>query len=487
MIFPEKAICLKCRQELKQPEKSAAIVCENCGEEYMCVGDIPILLKDSARYVAKLFVQYSRYLRTQKLEIDRISEAARKDKKRANTLENIKGAFELNCAFMKTVQDELLPYVTIPELEKIVDEPDEIGYSDLFDYLKRDWCWLPEGEQEIQEIEKTLFNELRKGDTNLDNVLVIGAGAGRLAWDLSKTFGQVYAVDKSFLMASHFNAVQKEDLHFFEINSKNVLHNSDTVRALRASAVPPWEATADVKPKNSVAYFVADALHIPLPDHSLSVIVSVYFSDVVPMHSFVKEVKRLLKPGGVFIHYGPLDYHFDDWINRMAGNEIKALFSQNGFKIKTDDTVLGTHLMSSASMLSKQYKNWVFSASRLSIPAQVMNEDAILSIVGEINYETKGGLSSEKEELTEVSLLLPDGETYEGADSVLDILRIIDGQKTIREVVEMLETAYEFPDSEARQKVVHMIYELVQKGVLQTVKEEKVESTVYAASEALLN
>jgi hypothetical protein len=171
----------------------------------------------------------------------------------------------------------------------------------------------------------------------------------------------------------------------------------------------------------------------------------------------------------------------------MAGNEIKALFSQNGFKIKTDDTVLGTHLMSSASMLSKQYKNWVFSASRLSIPAQVMNEDAILSIVGEINYETKGGLSSEKEELTEVSLLLPDGETYEGADSVLDILRIIDGQKTIREVVEMLETAYEFPDSEARQKVVHMIYELVQKGVLQTVKEEKVESTVYAASEALLN
>ena len=42
------------------------------------------------------------------------------------------------------------------------------------------------------------------------------------------------------------------------------------------------------------------------------------FTDVLPLSVLLKEVKRLLMPGGVFVHFWPLDYHFDDIDERRA-------------------------------------------------------------------------------------------------------------------------------------------------------------------------
>lgn len=63
----------------------------------------------------------------------------------------------------------------------------------------------------------------------------------------------------------------------------------------------------------NVDYRVGDALKIPLEDHSVDVVISLETIEHLPTPEvFVKEVKRILKPGGVFVVSTPNDDEFTE-------------------------------------------------------------------------------------------------------------------------------------------------------------------------------
>ena len=94
---------------------------------------------------------------------------------------------------------------------------------------------------------------------------------------------------------------------------------------------------------------------------SVSAVVSIYFTDVLPLSVLLKEVKRLLVPGGVFVHFGPLDYHFDDVDERWSVEEVREVFRREGFAIKTERW-LEDAMRSDAKMAGNYWNAWCFSA-----------------------------------------------------------------------------------------------------------------------------
>jgi carnosine N-methyltransferase len=58
----------------------------------------------------------------------------------------------------------------------------------------------------------------------------------------------------------------------------------------------------------------------------------------------VKELKRLLSTDGIFIHFGPFNYHFKEITNMLSVEEVKQYFKLQGFELLTEDNIIAEHL-----------------------------------------------------------------------------------------------------------------------------------------------
>lgn len=472
-----KAICLECKSPLENfVWPCDRVTCSNCKQIYPLVGDkIPVLIKSPYEYLAKMYIHYENYLKQQDGEIRKIAAAASSNLLRMPILSAFQEAIRRNTACVKSLQEEILPHLSIKALAAAAGaEPhaDEGGsYLTTLSYLQRDWGWSPEGESELATLEGLLFAQLKELTTEADSILVLGAGAGRVAWDLRQLYGQVYATDMSLTMAYQFYQLLSGDLEFFELSANNLRRSTDAVRRHVASLRPRGSGEGAPGSCDNLSYFIGDAQNIPLPNHSLSAIISIYFTDLVPLRNLLPEVKRTLKAGGLFVHIGPLEYHFIDLNDSLAADEIKSVFTRNGFTIVYEAEIPAAHLRSSASMAARLFDNWFFVAyydtSSSAPPPSVITLDSVLKLAGPLRFERLGVLSSEGEEVIETNLVLPSGEKYEGASSVLDILRIINGQRSNREVIEILAEDYEIPDESAYEVILRTFRTLFDKGVLQ--------------------
>lgn len=469
--------CVKCKNGFNDfTGASRTIVCTHCEQAYPLVANkIPLLFENPLRFVANLYLQYEHYLRQQLLEIKKIDTVSTAGTERVNTLANLKTAIQHNANYIKSIQDELLPHLSPKALTDLLSGRDFIPYTTNWLYLQRDWCWLPEGEQELQTIKDALFKAMSSFPLSQDSVLVVGAGAGRIAWELCEISEHVYATDNALTMAYQFYDLLHDDIDFYEINKNNIFYPADMVRTLRASLYSPDEGRSKTRERqDKLFYFVADALSTPLRDGSVSAIVSVYFTDLVPMKSYLQEIKRLLKPGGIFFHFGPLEYDLPDVSDHLSADEIKSLFISNDFTIHCEQQVLTTHLPSALSMSFRTYNNWTFTAINQAQANQNLEQkitfNSILSIVDGVHYETRGFISLNEENLIETNLVLTSGERYGGAKSVLDILRNINGLRRNHEVIEILSMEYEVSDEASKQAILDVMTVLIQKRILKVIE-----------------
>ena len=472
-----KAICLHCKlplQDFAWPRDSVA--CSNCKQTYPLVGNkIPILVENPYKYIAQLYIHYENYLKQQDGEILKIANAISSNPSRMPVLAAFQEAIRKNCESVRSLQLEILPHLSVEVLAAVDLKEAQFNeggsYLTTLSYLQRDWCRSHEGESELTALERPLFAKLKELGAERDSVLVLGAGAGRVAWDLRQLYDQVYAIDMSLIMAYYFYQLLNEDLEFFELSANNLRRSIDAVRRHTASLQPHVSDKDSLSSCDNLSYFIGNAQNIPLPDHSLSAIISIYFTDLIPLRTLLPEVKRTLKEGGLFVHMGPLEYHFTDLNDSLAADEIKTVFAANNFSIVYETDIPVMHLRSAASMAARFFDNWFFIARQGTSPAaptqSTINFDSVLKLAGPLRFEKLGLISLEGEEVLETKLVLPSGEKYEGASSVLDILRIIDGRRNAREVIEILAQDYEIPDDSARETILSTLSMLIDKGGLE--------------------
>jgi SAM-dependent methyltransferase len=201
--------------------------------------------------------------------------------------------------------------------------PVDQGLTNYYVNIHRDWCWgAEENEASVALIRSTVPAGHDWGRT-----LVLGAGAGRLAYDLHMQFAPSLTVAADFnplllFVAAEVTQGRQVELYEFPIAPRR-LEDHAILRSLRAPA-----------PVRTGFHLVAaDALRAPFEPGSFDTVITPWLIDVIaePLPRFAARINGLLRPGGAWINFGSLSFAQGDRTQRLSLEEAMLVVGSAGF------------------------------------------------------------------------------------------------------------------------------------------------------------
>lgn len=201
--------------------------------------------------------------------------------------------------------------------------PSDQGLATYYNNIHRDWSW---GDEE-NERSLQLVNEALQPGGEPGKTLILGAGAGRLAYDVHMAASPELTVALDFnpmlaLVAKKVMAGEPLELYEFPIAPKG-LTDGAVPRSLSAPA-----------PVTDGFYLVlADALRAPFVAQGFDCVVTPWLVDILPetFPALCARINRLLKPGGRWINFGSLAFSQPDPAARYSLQECRAVMEASGF------------------------------------------------------------------------------------------------------------------------------------------------------------
>ncbi len=340
---PAGAGCLRCRIDFPHlgpvpwlfPEPRAALV-EWRGRLHLLLQH---LLREAAVYEADLALEGLHALTRQRLEL--LARAHRDHARRLGEflaplgLRGREERYEVHLALRTPL-------------------PTSQGLSTYYANLHRDWSW---GEQE-NRLSLDLLRGVMPGEPG--RTLVLGAGAGRLAYDLHQALGAPLTVALDFnpllaLVGAHMAAGESLELHEFPIAPRRLADHA----VLRRLAAP-----APARP--GLEFVLGDALAAPFAAGSFDTVITPWFVDIVPedLRVLMTRINRLLAPGGRWVDFGSLAYSDRRPASCYSLDELQALAPGAGFEMGEVVESELPYMRSPASRHSRLERVIAFAATR---------------------------------------------------------------------------------------------------------------------------
>lgn len=371
-----KVLCPKCSSPLGAFDACCSrFECGSCGSEFPVVkGRFPVLMEDWRGALIASRKAHEAFIADNEKTIAEARKAIKANPGRAELLNRAIHAYQGNNRYfgetLRTVRELLHAgdsSNSSAQTKRWTQYPIENGLSCFI----RDWAWEPCTEREVATTTTTLFSLAEEYAADLDSVFVPGAGTGRFAREAARRYDECYALDSSFQMVNDFYNVLAGEVVIHEINlHRGVARSEDVVRERRLSFFPRSNDPSALKPlPDNLCFFVGDALAPPFPDRFFSTVMCIYFIDIVPIRAQVEQAARLLKPGGLFLNFGPLRYIKGDINDMLSGEEILAAFEDAGFDILASDVVTNSQFADTVGLTQIESRNFVFAA-RKRLPAR---------------------------------------------------------------------------------------------------------------------
>ena len=318
------------------------LVCKGCRTEFPTLDGIPWLFADPAAALGEWQNRLQFSLKSLSYESQRIvKELASGDLMAASRerLERHKAANDEQRNLLRT----LLAPLDIDAGEASYEShlalrtrlPSDQGLSTYYPNVHRDWVW---GDEEnaasLAEIRAALS---ASGQDDAGTTIVLGAGAGRLAYDVHQagSHSTTYAVDFNPMLALIGKTVfagEATELYEFPIAPRSV----DDVGVKHRLSAP--EAA-----REGLSFVLADALRPPFAEGSADTVITPWLIDIISEDTsvFAARINRLLKPGGRWINFGSLTYSQADRARRYLPNELTEIVAAAGFEMAhTQDATL---------------------------------------------------------------------------------------------------------------------------------------------------
>jgi hypothetical protein len=198
--------------------------------------------------------------------------------------------------------------------------PPDQGLTTYYANIHRDWCW---GEAENEASFEALATLL--GDTAPGRLLVLGAGAGRLAYDLHVRTEATLTAALDFnpllmIVADRVSRGETVELYEFPL-------------APRGEAAVLRTLSAPAPARAGLVHLLADAQRPPLRRGSFDTVVTPWLIDILPerFEALCARVNALLADGGRWLNFGSLNFHDADPAARFGLEECRAALEENGF------------------------------------------------------------------------------------------------------------------------------------------------------------
>ncbi len=279
-------------------------------------------------------------------------------------LERLRAGQAAQVAELRALLAPLEPDASIARYETLLALRTRTPLSqDLGSYyvnVHRDWCW---GERE-NGASLRLVRDLMAGlEPGL--MLVPGAGAGRLAYDVHQALAPraTLALDLNPLhawIAARVASGEVLALHEFPVAPRG-----DADVAVRRQLAAPAIA------RPGLQFVIGDALRAPLARGSFDSVLTPWFVDIVahPFPRVAAQVASLLRAGGIWVNFGSLSFNQRDPAACPGPREVVELLEASGFEVlSTVDREL-PYLQSPASRHARLETVFGFAARLRTVAA----------------------------------------------------------------------------------------------------------------------
>jgi SAM-dependent methyltransferase len=326
----------------------------------------------------------------------------------------------------------------VPEPDGV---PTEGSITSYIHHIHRDWGWDADGSTEntgaLAEVEALL-----EPTTELGTMLVLGAGACRLASDVHRRATTTIAIDINplpMIVAGRVLAGESVALVELPLAPPDLAHVY-VDRDLRA----PHPA------KPGFVQLFADAFALPFQAGAFDTVLTPWFIDQVPkdLATFLPEIHRMLRPGGRWINHGPLIYHPSrtEVAARYPADELYELLASSGFAVVQRRATRLPYLQSPACTRGRAEIVLSFVATRGDTPASTSTSaDApAWTVDASVPIERFEGL---------------DG--YQAPHPLFaTVVRLIDGERTALQIADVLVRDYKLPEAAATSGVLSCLAEI---------------------------
>ncbi len=198
------------------------------------------------------------------------------------------------------------------------------GLSTYYPNLHRDWCWGDaENAASLDAVRASL-----PGEAAPRRLLVIGAGAGRLAYDLHQSLRPALTVALDFnplflLAAARILAGEALELYEFPIAPKGIPEHA----VLRRHEAPERHG-------DGLQLVLADASALPFLPGRFDAVLTPWFIDVAgePVSRLLPRINSQLVPGGLWINHGSLAFADAPPREALSLEELLDALPASGFE-----------------------------------------------------------------------------------------------------------------------------------------------------------
>ena len=218
--------------------------------------------------------------------------------------------------------------------------PSHHGALSYAQNIHRDWSW---GDEENDRVLAHLTDALA-GIKQPARLLVLGCGAGRLAYDLHRALRvqETWAVDSNPLLCLLGQRMcAGEKLAFTEFPLAPITAEDCAVE--RKLAAP--------EPVNGIHFVCADVMRLPFNPGQFDLVVTPWLIDVVDanLSDVLSVIYRTTAPEGHWLNHGSLAFAGNQAINRMTQEEVLEKTNNAGFSVTNSKDELLPYLQSPAS------------------------------------------------------------------------------------------------------------------------------------------
>jgi hypothetical protein len=281
--------------------------CDRCTSFYPRFGRIPCLFDDPALWRTLWLRRLDDYTTTVESRVQELQREAESEqllpRTRARLLRIANGftqQIEGVTALFEPL-DEGTDEMTASAFPSRPEATLQPAILECYEHIFRDWAW---GERECAMALDFVKPMVPAG---LDRIALYGAGAGRLAVDIHQTCApkRTLALDVNplpFLAADKLLSGETVDLPEFPVDP-----NSDDAVVVMRHLERPFAV------REGFSFVFADALRAPIPAGSLDAVVTSWFIDVtrVDLRLTAAAINRVLRPGGLWVNFGPLRFQAD--------------------------------------------------------------------------------------------------------------------------------------------------------------------------------
>lgn len=226
--------------------------------------------------------------------------------------------------------------------------------------IYRDWSWGDENGENPAALDILL--ELTEGNKKaLENILVLGAGACRLAYDFhraGKTKLTVASDINPLYLLLGQEMISGESRTVFEFPVAPVDGKSFFVRR---------ELKAPEPIREGFSFVFADAMNPPFGAAVFEALLTPWLIDIVPQdpNLLFKRFNHLLKPGGAWINFGSCYFNHPDFSRRYSPEEILEIAEKSGFEVQKNIKRKIPYLQSPSSAHGRVEQTFSFLARKV--------------------------------------------------------------------------------------------------------------------------